>query len=96
VLRKEAGIAENPFAAIPLQDGETVFRKPFSVDELSLLEEKAKADLSQSSCLPVSPSSGLLPPPFVTFPRWAENSFQFDLNCRLKANCITATKVAPA
>ena len=44
VLRKEAGIAENPFAAIPLQDGETVFRKPFSVDELSLLEEKAKAD----------------------------------------------------
>jgi len=44
VLRKEAGIAENPFAAIPLQDGETVFRKPFSVEELSLLEEKAKAD----------------------------------------------------
>lgn len=44
VLRKEAGLAENPFAAIPLQDGETVFRKPFSVEELSLLEEKAKAD----------------------------------------------------
>lgn len=44
VLRKEAGVAENPFAAIPLQDGETVFRKPFSVEELSLLEEKAKAD----------------------------------------------------
>lgn len=44
VLRKEAGIAENPFAAIPLQDGETVFRKPFSVEELSLLEEKAKAN----------------------------------------------------
>ena len=44
VLRKEAGIAENPFAVIPLQDGETVFRKPFSVEELSLLEEKAKAD----------------------------------------------------
>jgi len=35
---------ENPFAAIPLQDGETVFRKPFSVEELSPLEEKAKAD----------------------------------------------------
>ncbi|ACB77625.1 tyrosine-type recombinase/integrase [Opitutus terrae] len=44
VLRKEAGIAENPFATIPLQDGETVFRKPFSVEELSLLEEKAQAD----------------------------------------------------
>ncbi|HEY0946852.1 MAG TPA: tyrosine-type recombinase/integrase [Opitutaceae bacterium] len=44
VLSKEAGIAENPFATIPLQDGETVFRKPFSVEELSLLEEKAQAD----------------------------------------------------
>lgn len=44
VLRKDAGIAENPFESIPLQDGETVFRKPFTVEELSILEEKAKAD----------------------------------------------------
>ena len=43
VLRKEAGMAENPLGAIPLQNSEAVFRKPFAVEELSLLEEKAKA-----------------------------------------------------
>lgn len=44
VLRKEAGMAENPFEGIPLRDGETIFRKPFTVEELSVIEEKAKAD----------------------------------------------------
>ena len=43
-LRKDAGLAENPFEDIPTSDGETVFRKPFSADELTLLEEKAKED----------------------------------------------------
>ena len=44
LLRKEAGLAENPFEGVPLRDGDTVFRKPFSVEELALIEEKAKAD----------------------------------------------------
>jgi integrase len=44
VLHKEAGMAENPFDGIPLQDDETVFRKPFTVEELAVIEEKAKAD----------------------------------------------------
>jgi integrase len=43
-LRKEAGLAENPFEGIPTRDGETVFRKPFNAEELSAIEEKAKAD----------------------------------------------------
>lgn len=43
-LRKEAGLAENPFDEIPTRDGETVFRRPFSAEELSLIVEKAKAD----------------------------------------------------
>lgn len=43
-LRKDAGLAENPFEGIPTRDGETVFRKPFAVDELSQIEDKAKAD----------------------------------------------------
>ena len=43
-LRKDAGLAENPFEGIPTRDGETVFRKPFSAEELTLLEEKARED----------------------------------------------------
>ncbi len=43
-LRKEAGLAENPFDGIPTRDGETVFRKPFTVDELSLVLAKARED----------------------------------------------------
>lgn len=43
-LRKEAGLAENPFDGIPTKDGETVFRKPFTHEQLSVIEEKAKAD----------------------------------------------------
>jgi hypothetical protein len=44
-LRKEAGLAENPFDGIPTRDGETVFRRPFAADELGVIVEKAKADL---------------------------------------------------
>lgn len=44
LLRKEAGMAENPFEGIPLREGDTVFRKPFTVEELAVIEEKAKAD----------------------------------------------------
>ncbi len=44
LLKKEAGMAENPFSGIPLQEDETVFRKPFTVEELALIEAKAKAD----------------------------------------------------
>jgi integrase len=43
-LRKEAGMAENPFEGVPLRDSDTMFRKPFSVEELAIIEEKAKAD----------------------------------------------------
>lgn len=43
-LRKEAGLAENPFDDIPLLDAETVFRKPFSAEELGLIERKAQDD----------------------------------------------------
>jgi integrase len=43
-LRKQAGLAENPFEGIPLLDAETVFRKPFSAEELAVIEEKARAD----------------------------------------------------
>ena len=43
-LRKDAGLAENPFDGIPTQDGETIFRKPFNADELKLIIEHAKAD----------------------------------------------------
>ena len=47
MLRKEPGIAENPIEgvpSVPLREGETIFRKPFTVKELALIEEKAKAD----------------------------------------------------
>ncbi|MFT3784154.1 MAG: tyrosine-type recombinase/integrase [Nibricoccus sp.] len=43
-LRKDAGLAENPFEGIPTRDGETVFRKPFSADELTILEKKSRSD----------------------------------------------------
>jgi len=43
-LRKDAGLAENPFDGIPTREGETVFRRPFSVEELGVLVEKAKED----------------------------------------------------
>ena len=43
-LREEAGIPKNPFTGIPTRDGESVFRKPFSAEELALIVEAAKAD----------------------------------------------------
>ncbi len=43
-LRKEAGLADNPFDGIPTREGETVFRRPFTVEELGVIIEKAKAD----------------------------------------------------
>ena len=43
-LKEDAGIPKNPFAGIPTRDGETVFRKPFSVEELKLITDAAKAD----------------------------------------------------
>ena len=43
-LRRDAGLPENPFDGIPTRDGEAIFRKPFSADELAVLVEKAKAD----------------------------------------------------
>lgn len=44
LLRKEGGVAENPFEDVPLRESDTVFRKPFTVEELAIIEEKAKAD----------------------------------------------------
>jgi len=44
-LRKDAGLPENPFDGIPTRDGEAVFRKPFTADELAVIVEKAKADV---------------------------------------------------
>jgi len=43
-LRKEGGLAENPFDDIPTRDGETIFRKPFTAEELAIIVEKAKGD----------------------------------------------------
>ncbi len=44
VLAKEAAIFENPFEGIPTKDEETVFRKPFSIDELSKIVEIARLE----------------------------------------------------
>jgi integrase len=43
-LRREAGMAENPFAGIPTRDGESIFRKPFSVEELGLIVKAGETD----------------------------------------------------
>ncbi len=43
-LRKEAGIAENPFDGIPTRDGEAIFRTPYKVEELDLILKQAKND----------------------------------------------------
>ncbi|HEY4245857.1 MAG TPA: site-specific integrase [Lacunisphaera sp.] len=43
-LRKEAGLAENPFDGIPTRDGEAIFRTPYKVDELELILQHAKND----------------------------------------------------
>lgn len=43
-LKRDAGLAENPFAGIPTRDGETFFRRPFSAEELGLIVQAAKRD----------------------------------------------------
>jgi integrase len=43
-LRRDAGLAENPFDGIPTREVDTIHRKPFTEDELALIEEKARAD----------------------------------------------------
>ena len=43
-LKEEAGIPKNPFTGIPTKDEDTVFRKPFSEEELAAIVEAAKAD----------------------------------------------------
>ncbi len=43
-LRKEAGMAENPFDGIPTREGETVFRTPYKVEELDVILQHAKED----------------------------------------------------
>jgi len=43
-LRKEAGLAENPFDGIPTRDGEAIFRTPYKVEELDVILKHAKED----------------------------------------------------
>lgn len=43
-LKDQAGIAKNPFAGIPTKEEDTVFRKPFSADELAAIITAAKED----------------------------------------------------
>lgn len=43
-LKDDAGIAKNPFAGIPTREEDTIFRKPFSGEELTAIVEAAKED----------------------------------------------------
>ncbi|WP_334319327.1 site-specific integrase [Termitidicoccus mucosus] len=43
-LQKDAGMAENPFAGLPTLEEDTVFRKPFSAEELADIADAAKTD----------------------------------------------------
>lgn len=43
-LIKKAGLAENPFTGIPLQPETTIFRLPFSVDDLAAILTAARED----------------------------------------------------
>ena len=43
-LRKAGGLIENPFESIPTQVEDTVFRKPFSADELGAIVAAAKTE----------------------------------------------------
>lgn len=43
-LKVDAGIAKNPFTGIPTREEDTVFRKPFSTDELEAIIAAAKQD----------------------------------------------------
>lgn len=43
-LRREAALIDNPFEEIPLKDADTVFRKPFTPDELKRVLDAASDD----------------------------------------------------
>jgi integrase len=43
-LRRAAGIVDNPFDGIPTKETETIFRKPFTPDELNAIFQAAQAD----------------------------------------------------
>ena len=43
-LHTEAGLVKNPFEGIPTKEENTVYRKPFSADELKAIIEAAKTD----------------------------------------------------
>ncbi|HVU15446.1 MAG TPA: hypothetical protein VHD32_00865 [Candidatus Didemnitutus sp.] len=43
-LKEDGGIPKNPFAGIPTKEEQTIFRKPFTADELALIVNAAKAD----------------------------------------------------
>jgi integrase len=43
-LKEEGGIPKNPFTGIPTREENTVFRKPFDVDELEQILNAAKSD----------------------------------------------------
>lgn len=43
-LRRAAGIVDNPFDGIPTKETETVFRKPFTPEELNAIVQAAQDD----------------------------------------------------
>ena len=43
-LKEDGGIAKNPFAGVPTREEDTVFRKPFSAEELGAVLDAAKSD----------------------------------------------------
>jgi integrase len=43
-LKEDGGIPKNPFGGIPTKEEQTIFRKPFTADELALIAMAAKAD----------------------------------------------------
>jgi len=43
-LKEDGGIPKNPFGGIPTKEEHTIFRKPFTADELALIVTAAKAD----------------------------------------------------
>ncbi len=43
-LKEEAGIPKNPFLGLPTKDEDTVFRKPYSEDDLAVIVKAAKYD----------------------------------------------------
>jgi integrase len=43
-LKEEAGIPKNPFLGVPTKDEDTVFRKPYSEEDLAVIVKAAKAD----------------------------------------------------